>query len=441
MTIWDRLATRIQALFTYVRMPGRAVGERDPDVARIMARIATQAGVNITPDNALKIATVWACVTYLGRAVGQLPWRVLRELPSGKEERAPQHPVDWLIARRPNPEMGSFTFRETMVGWAARWGNACAEIVRDLRGVPIALWPIHPSRVEFERDEQGALVYKITGTDEVVLPAERVFHLRGYGEGSVGLNVVAYAAESIGWAHATELFGASFFGNGVNPSGAVELPMKLSPDALAMLKNEIAQIYAGPKNAAKVMVLDGGMKFNKISVEPEAAQFIETRQHQVEEICRWFGVPPHKVMHLLRATFSNIEHQSIEVVVDSIVPWAKRFEDEADYKLFGAVNRGGYFTKLDLKGLLRGDFKSRQEGLEIMRRAGVINANEWRRLEEMNEIGALGEKYIVEANMTTLDRVGEQPATVVADPDDDDPVERSRRSVERARQQRERTVH
>lgn len=182
-----------------------------------------------------------------------------------------------------------------------------------------------------------------------------------------------------------------------------------------------------------------------MSVDPDAAQFIETRQHQVEEICRWFGVPPHKVMHLLRATFSNIEHQSIEVVVDCIVPWCKRLEEEADYKLFGAVNRGGHFTKLDLKGLLRGDFKSRQEGLLIMRRAGVINANEWRGLEEMNGIGEIGEKYIVESNMTTLERVGEEPppAPGAAQADDADPNEDgdALSPLERARQQLQRTVH
>jgi HK97 family phage portal protein len=275
-----------------------------------------------------------------------------------------------------------------------------------------------------------------------------VFHVRGYGEGAIGLNVIAYAAESIGWSQATELFGSSFFGNGVNPSGVVEVPGKLSPEGLNILKEELQRLYGGPRNSAKALVVDNGIKFNKLSVEPESAQFIETRQHQVEEICRWFGVPPHKVMHLMRSTFSNIEHQSIEVVVDCIVPWCKRFEEEADYKLFGVLNRGAFFTKLDLKGLLRGDFKSRQEGLLVMRRAGIINGNEWRRLEEMNEIGEIGEKYIVESNMTTMDRVGEaqpQPSAPVLEdpnqPEDDEEMMFDRTRVDRARALNERTLH
>jgi phage portal protein BeeE len=149
-------------------------------------------------------------------------------------------------------------------------------------------------------------------------------------------------------------------------------------------------------------------------------------------------VPPHKVMHLLRATFTNIEHQSIEVVVDSITPWALRFEQEADYKLFGQ-NRQGFFTSMDLKGLLRGDFKSRQEGLQIMRRNGALNADEWRRLEDMNETGVDGgKKYLVEANMTTLEQVGNLPMPAAdpqpsADEPDQTPVQRAREQAQRAR--------
>lgn len=409
MNFIELLYSRIRALVT--RRPGRAVADDEVRLHSAVLRLMTQAGVSINADNALSVAVVWACVTYLGRTVGQLPWRVMRETAEGKAERVPNNAIDYLLSRRPNPEMGAFTFRETMVGWAALHGNAVAEIQFDARNMPIALWPINPRRGQFERDPQTSeLMYRVTDNDgsSILLPSSRYFHLRGYGEGPIGLSVVQYAAESIGWTKATELFGSSFFGNGINPSGIIEVPGKLSPDALALMKGELKNLYAGPRNASKTVVLDSGMKFSKLSVEPDAAQFIETRQHQVDEICRWFGVPPHKVMHLLRATFSNIEHQSIEVVADSIVPWCKRLEEEADYKLFGG-NRQHFFTKLDTKGLMRGDFKSRQEGLLIMRRAGIINGNEWRRLEDMNEIGALGEKYIVEANMTTLDRVGEAP--------------------------------
>lgn len=403
------------------------------DTVRVMQSQKTVAGEWITHDTALKNATVWACVTYLGRTVGQLPWRVMIETSTGAA-RAPSHPVDYLIKTRPNREMSSFAFRETMVGWAARYGNAVAEIQWDRRGVPVALHLLHPSRVTFERNDAGELLYCVSDNDgsRRELKAEDVFHVRGFGEGAVGLDVISYAAESIGWAQATELFGASFFGNGANVGGFLYVPGKMTADGKTALDGELAVKHGGPRKGNKTMIVDQNMKYEKSGVAPDEAQFTETMQHQVEQICRWFGVPPHKVMHMLRATFSNIEHQSIEVVVDSIAPWAKRFEDEADYKLFGR-NRSALFTKMDLKGLLRGDFKSRQEGLMVMRRNGVINANEWRRLEDMDEIGADGDKYIVEANMTTLKAVGEVPVNGtsvdgVIDPADS-PVQRARQQA------------
>jgi HK97 family phage portal protein len=423
---------RLLALFGGLQRSGDG-----SEIVRVLQSPATVAGVNIDGDTALKNATVWACIRYLSSTVAQLPWRVMQDQEVGAK-RVPTHPVQYLIGTRPNPEMSSFTFRETMVGWACRRGNAVAEIQRDARAVPIALWPMHPSRVCFERDAaSGELLYGISDNNgqKRHLRSQDVFHVKGFGEGSVGLDVVAYAAESIGWAQATELFGASFFGNGMNPSGFLTIPGRASKEAKEAIDREIKNKHGGPKKGSRVMLLDGGMKFEKSSIEPNDAQFIETRQHQVEEICRWFGVPPHKVMHLLRATFSNIEHQAIEVVVDSISPWCLRFEQEADYKLFGQ-NRQAFFTKMDLKGLLRGDFKSRQEGLQLMRRNGVINANEWRRLEDMDEIGVDGDKYICEGNMTTLEAVGQQPVATQVDAGQPQAT-----AVQRAREQAARALH
>ncbi len=427
-------------------LPGRSTSDHEPEPVRVVPTFKSTAGVYINQDNALKNATVWACTTYLARTVAQLPWRVLRELPNGKTERATAHPVDWLLRKRPNPEMSAFAFREVMVGWAVRWGNAVAEIQRDARGVPVALWPIHPSRIEFKRDaETGLLKYEINnGADgTVTLYANDVFHVRGFGEGPVGLDVVSYAAESIGWAQATELFGAAFFGNGANPAGLLIYEGKLSPEGKEAAEEDFDKRFGGPRKANRTMVVDKGWKFEKSGVPPDNAQFIETRQHQVEEICRWFGVPPHKVMHLLRSTFSNIEHQAIEVVVDSVTPWVIRFEQEADYKFFGQ-NRQLFFTKMDLKGLLRGDYKSRQEGLQIMRRNGVINADQWALLEDMDPPGPAngGDKYIVEGNMTTLEAVGKAPVPAASpagspqenadQPQDESPVQRARAQAARA---------
>lgn len=378
------------------------------------------AGVRVNADTAFQIAAVWAAHRYLTQTVAQLPVRVMRERGKGSE-RVAAHPVANIFTWRTNPELSPFQLKETLTGWAVMRGNGVAEIER-AGGRVIALWPIHPDRVQFRRDlETGALIYRISngahGT--VDLDGSDVFHLRGYGDGPVGMSVVEHAAESLGWAKAAEIFGAAFFGNGLNPGGVIEGAGNLSDDGQKRLRAELQARHGGPRRSAMPLFLDKAMKWVQTSVKPNDSQFIETMQHQVEEVCRWFGVPPHKVAHLLRSTFSNIEHQSIEVVVDSIAPWAIRWEEEANYKLFGQ-NRLGFFVKFDLKGLMRGDFKSRQEGLQIMRRSGVVNADEWRDLEDMGPLsGAGGEKYIVEQAMTTLDKVGEEPIAPASVPAND----------------------
>lgn len=371
----------------------------------------TYAGVRVNADTALQQATLWACHRYLTQTVGQLPAQVRRMKARGFSEQIHNHPVDNLLTWRTNPELAPFQFKETMVGWAMMRGNGVAEIERDNRGQVIALWPIHPDRVDIRRDvETGELLYRISNGQQepVYLKSPDVFHLRGYGHGPVGLGVVEYAAESIGWARATEIFGASFFGEGMHFGGAVTLTGKADPASIERMRAELEAIHRGPSRAGKWWFGDNGAKVEKMTATPDEAQFVATMQHQVEEMCRWCGCPPQKVYHMLRMTFNNVEQISIEVVVDTVTPWAIRFEEECNYKLFGQ-NRAGFFVKLNLKGLLRGDFQTRQTGLQIMRRNGIINANQWAEYEDMPEIPADdgGDTYIVEGNMTTLENVGQ----------------------------------
>jgi HK97 family phage portal protein len=401
-------------------------GDSSTSTSRIVHSRRQPSGVYVDPDTALQNATVWACVQYLTKAVAQLPWRVMRDSANGGADVAASHPVDWLLHHRPCPDLGSFSWRQAMLGTALTWGNAYAEIEWDNRGVAYALWPIHPSRVNVRRGEDGRLEYEVWNRGgNVVLPAADVFHVRGFGDGAVGFNVIEYAAQSIGWARATEIFGAAFFGEGINPSLIVESPNALSPEARSFLLAELKKLYGGPRGE-KTMVLDAGIKANKLTMAPDEAQFVETRQHQVEEICRWFGVPPHKVMHLLRATFSNIEHQSIEVVVDSVTPWVKVFEEEANYKLFGQANRAGFYTKMNLRGLLRGDATSRAQLYSAMFGMGMT-INQILALEDMNGIGPDGDVPFVSNNVQTLERAIRGEPTAPAErpaPSDDEVLER-----------------
>ncbi len=391
----------------------RSAPARDPDANRLPFVGMTMAGIRMDADNAVQIAAVWACLRYLSQTVAMLPWNVMRSEDGKGAQVQSKNPVQWLIHNRPNPECSSFQFRETLVHWALRHGNGYAEIERDLAGRPYALWPIHPDQVCPERNQAGRLFYRVKlpdGGGTVDLDAADMFHLRGWGEDAVGVDFMTYAAQSLGWAKAVQLFGASFFGNGANLSGVVTSKGKFADGALDRLKIEFGKLYKGVRRSNQTAFLDKGMEWKPTAVEPLKAQMIEANHFLIEEICRWFGVPPHKIAHLLRATFSNIEHQSIEVVQDSILPWVRRLEDEADYKLFGQ-NRMGLYTKIELRGLLRGDFKSQQEGFEVMRRNGVINAEEWRALVDMTPMPADvgGDKYVMQSQNTTLEQLGKEP--------------------------------
>lgn len=401
---------------------------RNPYEPRIPYAGRTAAGVVITPDNAVTIAAVWACLRYLSQTVAVLPWHVMKPTPKGGE-LAPSHPLDYVLCRRPNPEWSAFQLRETLTHWALRWGNGYAEIERDSARRPMALWPIHPERVDVKRDAQTQqLFYQINNGSAAAtyIDAADMFHIRGFGEGVVGVNVMQYAAESLGWAKAAQLFGSAFFGKGANPSAIVTMKKPLTQEGLNELDKRFSRLYEGPR-AKRTMFLDNEMDFKQLTVAPDNAQFIETNQHLIEEICRWFGVPPHKVQHMLRSTFSNIEHQSIEVVVDSITPWVKRFEEEADFKLFGAVNRNNFYTKMNLNALLRGDAASRATYYQTMRQMGVLTVNEIRALEDMKAIpGKDGDVRVMQSQFVPLEKLGEEPPAptpLIPEPDEPEEVE------------------
>lgn len=398
-----------------------ATDPRHAGAGRVSGSSRTMAGITITPDNAVTVAAVWACLRYLSQTVAVLPWHVMRDGRMGAEI-VKTHPVDWLLYKRPNPEWSSFQLRETLTHWALRWGNGLAEIEPNINDTgAFALWPIHPERVQYCRSENdvysthgdeilaGELYYEVNNGagPKTIFAAKRIFHVRGFGEGPVGVNVIHYAAQSLGWARAAQLFGAAFFGNGANVSTVVINKTKISPDGLALQKQEFDSLTKGPRNAHKAYHLGGDGDVKRIGLNAEETQLIEAHQFLVEEICRWFGVPPHKVMHLLRATFSNIEHQAIEVVVDSVSPWVKRFEDEADYKLFGQ-NRQGLYTKMNMRALMRGDNAGRAAFYKEMVGIGAYSPNRVLELEDENTIGKQGDIHVMQSQWTTLDKIGKE---------------------------------
>lgn len=365
------------------------------------------AGITVSERSAVSISTVYACVRIIAETIASLPVCVYKPgTKPGSKEAQKDHPLYSIVHDESNDEMTSFSFWETIISHMLTWGNGYAEIERNGAGAVVALWPIPPDKVTVKR-EGGRIVYKIsTDAGETTLGSEKVLHLHGLSfDGLVGYSPVKVQAELLGFVKSVETYGSRFFGGGAKPGGVLEMEGTLKDKAAAdRLRESWEDIHGGAGKAHRVAILEAGMKYKPISLPPNDAQFLETRRWNKEEIAQMFRVPPHLLADLQRATFSNIEHQSIEFVVHTIRPYLVRMEQELRRKLLSVgEKKKGLFIEWNVDGLLRGDAKSRNEAYQIMRQNGIINANNWLASENMNpQEGPEGDEYLVNSAMVPV---------------------------------------
>ena len=369
----------------------------------------TTSGKAVNERTAMQTSAVYACVRILAESVAGLPLHVYERTANGSKSTKPSHPLYQLLHDEPNREMTSFVFRETLMSHLLLWGNAYAQIIRDGRGFPIALYPLLPDRMAVDRNESGELVYTYqSDKGQVKLRRENVLHIPGLGfDGLIGYSPIAMAKNAVGLALATEDYGAAFFANGANPGGVLEHPGVIKPEQADRLR-ESWQSQFGGANAHKVAVLEEGLKFHQMSIPPEQAQFLETRKFQINEIARIFRVPPHMVGDLEKSSFSNIEQQSLEFVKYTLDPWVIRWEQSLQQALILPSEKATIFIKFNLDGLLRGDYQSRMQGYSTGIQNGFMSVNDVRGLEDMNLLTAEegGDLHFVNGNMVKLADVG-----------------------------------
>lgn len=368
------------------------------------------AGIHLTMDTALQIAAVWACVDAISSAIASCPWLVSMRDAQGRRLILPDDPAMYLLNLRPNADMTSIAWREAMMFACLTYGNAYSEIVRDGANRPAALWPLSPELVtphRLDKKHGYALVYEYRNPDgtATTLPASEVLHFHGPGiHGLMGDNLVARMAKSIALAAAHERFASTYFGNNTVIGGWIEYPKVLGQEAHDLMQKSWEESHKGPDKAHKVTIMENGAKFHPSEANAESSQLVASRQFQIEEICRWYKVPPHKIQHLERATFNNIEHLGLEWVRDGLTPWAMRLEQEVDFKLFSA--RGpARRTKLDMAWLTYGDAKSRAEYYKIMRESGAFTVNMILEKEGENPIADEGDVRIVPLNFQTIRQI------------------------------------
>ena len=366
-------------------------------------------GIRVNADNAITSCAVYSAVLLISQSIASLPLILYRRLPNGGKERATKHPLYRLLHDDPHPELTSFEWRETKQGHLCLRGKAYSQIVRDGTGTPTMLVPLHPDRINIKRAPDGKLVYEYSPPDGPVriFMEDEMFHLRGFGsDGINGISPITLFREGIGLTLAAEEHGARLFGNAAIPGGVLQSPEELSDEAYERMKKSWHEAHGGLSNAHKTAILEKNTTWNKIGLTAEDSQFLQTREFQVTEIARMFRVPPHKIGDLKRATFSNIESQAREFVMDSLLPWLRRWESRLNKSILSEADRAsGLFFEFLIEGFLRGNMKERTQAFHTQRNDGIINQNEWREKENMNPVKG-GEVYLVNGNMVPIDEAG-----------------------------------
>lgn len=368
----------------------------------------TKSGSSVSEFSALQLAVVWACIKILSEDSASLPLDLFRKRKSGPgKDKAFDDPRYFIMHDRWNPEMSSMTGRETYASHLISWGNGYAEQERLGGRINrlVALWPITPNRVTVKRNEKRKLEYHIsmagTNLPNVTLPRERMLHTPGLSfNGLIGYSPIAAAREAIGLGMALEEFGERYFGEGLHPGAVIthEYPMK-DPKTFREAANEA---YGGLGKSHRLMLLEQGMKIEKVGIPPEDSQFLQTRQFQNVEIgTRIYRLPPQMYGEFDKAsTYASAEQFSLDYVTKTLRPWLVRLEQSYNMALLDPSEWGEYNFEHNMEGLVRGDIKSRYMAHAIGRQWGWLSANDICEIENRNPLpDGQGTEYLVPLNM------------------------------------------
>lgn len=367
------------------------------------------AGVDVNGTTALQFSAFFSGVQQISQTVASLPLPVFRRTGEGRE-RERSHPLTRLLNTMSNEWTAAFIWREVMTHHAIVWGNGYSRIIRDRAQRPIELRLLNPERMKVGV-EDGRIVYKLRrldGTSETIEKAD-VFHVPGLGfDGLQGYSLLTVARESIGSGLAMQEFTARFYGQGTHVGAVVKRPReaaKLDKDTAERLVRGLALAHSGLGKSHSVMLLEEGMEYETVGMPLKDAEFLASKVFSIQDMARFLNMPPHKLKDLSHGTFSNIEHEQLSWVIDTIRPWCVRWEAHVNSQLFSPAEQGVLFAEHIMDALLRGDIVSRYNALAVARQNGIINANEWRRMENWNPIeGQAGEAYLVNGNMIRTDR-------------------------------------
>ena len=359
----------------------------------------SHAGERVDTESALTIPAVYGCDRVLNNSTGVLPLVVYRRLPGNRgKERAPDHAMYRLLHDAISPFETSMDWRSLAQQSLNFRGNAYTEIEWSGDGYAKRMRSLDTDRMKVEplwdrTSGREAIRYTYTETDghPRVIPSDDILHLKGQPKNRyLGMSPIAVQRELFGRAQGIDKSSSSFFRNAMRPSVVVKRPKDApawKPESIARFKADMRASLQGSGNAGEVPVLEEGMELQKFSLTPEEAQWLETSGWTLERVCGIFGVPPHMISHLLRATFSNIEHQAIDFVTHGMMPILVRWEQRLNAMFF--ADDPEYFCEFIVDGLLRADSESRSNYLNRMVLNGTMTRNEARAIENLNWLPGL----------------------------------------------------
>ena len=372
------------------------------EIEKKIAQVLSGGIEDVSPDGSLAISAVWACVRILSETVASLPLHLYKKTKEGNVKVESDKLLDLL--RRPNSYSGMYDFLQwEMIGCLLR-GNGYTWIIRDVNGVPKRLHYCENEQVSVTIDrENDEIVFKYK---EHIIPSTDMIHLKGIvTDGYLGKSPIEVHRENLTLSQNVLTYGQKFFTNGGNTEGVYTYPGELKEDSYKRLKKDIAE-QESLRNAHKSLLLEGGMKYERINIPLEDAQFITTRKFQATEVARIFGVPPHLIADLERSTNNNIEHQGIEFVVYTLLPYLKKLEAELNYKLLTTDQAKKMYFSFNVNGLMRGDSTARANFYRTMYMISAMCPNEIRKLENMNEYKG-GEAFYTQVNMQEVNAIQE----------------------------------
>jgi len=365
----------------------------------------TRSGAKVNYNTALTLSAVYNAIDQISNDIAKLPKAVFRVDPTGDRFRDRNHPVDYLISKRPNKQMTQFNFHKTLMVSAMLRGNGIAVILRNRNtGIQTGFDLIHPDHLyKIYKDDSGDLFYSIKGHG--IVSSDDVIHIPGFSfNGITGISIFKYAAQNLGAAISSETFADENFKSRGLLAGIIKSPKSgMGANAKAKIANALEDRLSkgGTHN---VGLLDEGMDFQSITANAQEAMLIDWKKISIEDVARWFNIAPHKIKHLDKATLSNIEQQSLEHGSDTIAPWAKRIEEEYDVKLFTDAERSVVYTKFNTNALIRTDVKTKSEYYSRAINFGWHTRNEIRELEDYNNIDGLDEP-LTPVNAKTLEQI------------------------------------